>query len=236
MALEPGLYIVAGPIGNMEDITLRALAVVRDVDTVYAEDTRVTGKLLARYEIKKPFVSLREQQPVAVRERVAAQLIERVRQGEAVAYLTDAGTPGVSDPGNWLVAKAFEAGIMVTPIPGASALTALLSVSGLPVQRPLFVGFLPKKKGHQTLLGKLGRALMEDEVCDSVVLYESPQRVANLLQDVEKWGDVTVRLGRELTKMHEEILSGTPEEVRTILTNRPTIKGEIVLLVAKNQS
>jgi 16S rRNA (cytidine1402-2'-O)-methyltransferase len=230
---DVALYIVAGPIGNLEDMTYRAVRILKEAGAIYAEDTRVSRKLLDAYDIDRPLHSFREQQPEAARDRVATTVCDLLRAGESVAYLTDAGTPGVSDPGNWLVERVRAEGLAVVPVPGPSALTAILSVSGLPIQRPLFVGFLPKKKGHQTLLKELGWAL-ETKVCDAVVFYESPQRIIKLLSEVGAWPNIQVRLGRELTKRFEEVLVGTPAEVSAILERRTAVKGEMVLLVAPN--
>lgn len=235
--MEPGtLYIVATPIGNLQDITLRALDVLRGVDAVYAEDTRVSTKLLSRYEIKKPLLSYREAAETSTVNRTITAIIDRLRKGESLAYVSDAGTPGVSDPGNYLVEKVAAAGLLVVPIPGSSALSTVVSVAGFPVARPLFVGFLPKKKGHQTLMGKLGRALAED-IADAVIFYESPERITKLLAELEGWG-MPLRgcLARELTKMHEEILRGSLAELSAELGSRKAIKGEFVLLITKESA
>ena len=230
--MEPStLYIVATPIGNLQDMTLRGLDVLRGVDAIYAEDTRVTGVLLNRYEIKKPMRSYREAADAGQVSRMIAEVIGRLRVGESVAYVSDAGTPGVSDPGNYLVEKVAEAGYSVVPIPGASALASIMSVAGYPVLRPLFVGFLPKKKGHQTLMGKL-RDTLESEVADAVVFYESPERVVRLLHELSGWGmPLQVCVARELTKLHEEILRGPLPEVLGLLEKRPQLKGEFAILI-----
>lgn len=231
---QPGsLYIVATPIGNLGDITQRALAVLAAVDGIYAEDTRVSQKILERYGIKNQLRSYREAAPHNVLERLISEIEFRLGQGESLALLSDAGTPGVSDPGRYLVKRLREAGFAVVPLPGPSALTALLSATGLAVQRPLFVGFLPKKKGHQTLMGQLAAGLKEG-VFDGIVFYESPERILKLLQELQTWNiDLSVCLGRELTKLHEEILEGPLPEIYTTLTSRASIKGEIVLLIAR---
>jgi len=231
------LYIVATPIGNLGDITMRALEILGSVDAVYAEDTRVTHKVLERYQISKPMFSYREAAGGNMVQRIIDQVISELQAGKNIAYCSDAGTPGVSDPGSYLVDKVREAGLTVVPIPGASSLPALLSVAGFVGLRPLFVGFLPKKKGHQTLMKKLKIAL-ENETADSIVFFESPERILKLLEELAGWElPLQVCLGRELTKMHEEIMRGTTAELITILAKRPAIKGEIVLAVQiKEQS
>ncbi len=230
--LEPGtLYIVATPIGNMEDITLRALEVLKNVNVIYAEDTRVFQKLLVRYEFTKPLRSFREAASANQVERTIKEVCDHLYEGETVAYVSDAGTPGISDPGSFLVRKVVEAGFKVLPLPGPSSLTALLSASGFPVQRPLFVGFLPKKKGHQTLMKQL-REVLVNETVDTLVFYESPERILKLLLELLEWGvELQVCLGRELTKMHEEIVRGSVGEVYEALKIRPSIKGEITLAI-----
>lgn len=233
MSKEPGtLYIVGGPIGNLQDVTLRALEILKNVDAVYAEDTRVTRKLLDRYSISKPLLSYREAAEPYMVQKAIDGILFRLKSGESIAYLSDAGTPGVSDPGNHLVRKVGEAGYTITPIPGASALATLLSVSGLPVARPLFVGFLPKKKGRQTLLGQLEKGLAEGLI-DSIVVYESPERIVRTLREISEWKLTTrVVIGRELTKMHEEIIRGTTVDVLKDLSKRPSIKGEFSLVIS----
>lgn len=230
--MQPGtLYIVGTPIGNLADITLRALETLKGVTAIYAEDTRVSQKLLQRYEIKKPLHSFREAAPAAVVEKTVQAMVFQLKSGESLAYLSDAGTPGVSDPGSYLVKLVGEAGCPVVPIPGPSAFTALLSVAGAPITRPLFVGFLPKKKGHQTLMKNLETGLRSG-VADGLVFYESPERVIRLLQELQSWKlPLVVCLGRELTKQFEEILQGNLDEVLAQLVKRPHIKGECSLLV-----
>src|ERR1044072_1209647 len=224
------LYVVATPIGNLQDITLRALDVLKGVDVIYAEDTRVTRKLLDRYDIKKPLHSYRE---AAAPQQVAKTVKEVVRlleEGNSVAYVSDAGTPAVSDPGSYLVQQVEDSGFKTVPIPGASAMATLLSVSGLPIHRPLFVGFLPKKKGHQTLLKQLGSAL-RTEVCDAVIIYESPERILKLLTELLEWKlDLEICIGRELTKQFEEIMRGSLADIISELSARKHIRGEITLI------
>jgi 16S rRNA (cytidine1402-2'-O)-methyltransferase len=195
--LSPGLYVVATPIGNMGDITLRALDVLRRVDLVAAEDTRVSGQFLSALGIGKPLISVR-----AHNEQQGAEgLIEELHMGDAVAYVTDAGTPGISDPGGRLVRAVRDAGLLVTPIPGASAAIAALSVSGLSHGHWLFAGFLPPKaKSRQEALG-LMKALPL-----SLVFYEAPHRVRETLADLTRvlGGNRRIFIGRELTKHFEE--------------------------------
>lgn len=229
--MNGNLYIVATPIGNMGDLTLRAVETLQMVDMVYAEDTRVTGRLLQRYAVSKPQHSYREALGGSALQRVIEKLIAELAAGKNVAYVSDAGTPGISDPGNFLVSKVAAAGFRVIPIPGSSSLTALLSVAGFPAQRPLFVGFLPKKKGHETLMKKLHEALVS-EVCDVIVIFESPERIRKLLEELLQWKvSLEVCLGRELTKLYEEVLRGEVQEVAAELASRKQIKGEIVLAV-----
>ena len=233
--MEGILYIVGTPIGNLGDVSLRALEVLKSVDCIYAEDTRVTMKLLDRYEIKKDLRSYREAADRIVVERIIKDIIYQLHEGKCLAYVSDAGTPGVSDPGNYLVKIVEESGHKVVPIPGAIALATLISVSGFPVMHPLFVGFLPKKKGKQTLLSGL-KGVLESEVADSIIFYESPERIVGLLEELQKWGmPLQVCLGRELTKMHEEVSRGLLESVYDDYRSRKNIKGEIVLLVFKDK-
>ena len=216
------LSIVATPIGNLEDITLRALRTLKEADAIYAEDTRVTAKLLARYEIKKPVFRLD-----AAKETIKAkEIIARLEKGEKIAYVSDAGTPGISDPGARLVAACRKAGFQAITIPGPSALTAALSIAGLEVDEFTFMGFLPHKKGRQTAL----RRIKESDI--PVVLYESPHRILKLLKEL---GGVAseklITIARELTKIHEEVLSGTAEELRARLETAGTARGEFVVII-----
>jgi 16S rRNA (cytidine1402-2'-O)-methyltransferase len=204
-AMESGaLFIVATPIGNMEDITLRALRVLRECDAVLAEDTRVTKKLLEKYEIDKQAISCHEHTD----EAKLLRLVGGMNEGKTFAYVTDAGTPGLSDPGNKLVSLAHDAGIAVSPIPGASALGAIVSVAGIDMREFLFLGFPPHKKGRETFFKKVASSE------HPVVYYESPHRVMKnfeLLASIMPEAKVIV--GRELTKMFEEIVRGTVGEV-----------------------
>ena len=217
------LYVVATPIGNLEDITLRALRVLREVDLIAAEDTRHTRKLLTRYEIDTPLTSYHDGN-----ERTKAPaLVKRLEAGENIALVSDAGTPTISDPGYHLVRAAAESGVSVTPVPGVSATTAALSVCGLATDRFVFQGFLPAKQGkrRETL-----RQLQDDD--RTLVFYEAPHRIRESLADMhEILGDRAALVGRELTKVHEELLRGTLSQ----LAGEPdeTIqRGEFVIVVA----
>jgi 16S rRNA (cytidine1402-2'-O)-methyltransferase len=226
--LAPGLYLVATPIGNLGDITLRALDVLRDVDRIACEDTRQTQKLLNHFEIAKPTVSCHEHNE----HSRAAELIAAIKGGSAVALVSDAGTPGVSDPGSWLVREAIAAGVPVFPIPGATAAVSALIASGLPADEFEFLGFLPEKAGaRRTRLELL--AEQPQETARTLIFYEAPHRLLDTLADFEfVWGpQLHVVVARELTKIHEEFLRGTVAEVRSELAKRDRIRGEITLLV-----
>lgn len=227
------LYIVATPIGNLGDITLRALETLKLVGAVLCEDTRVTGKLLARYEIRKSMVSCHEHTDDAK----LAHIVERLKNGENLAFASDAGTPGLSDPGNKLVSLALASGIVVVPIPGVSALATIVSVAGIDMREFVFLGFPPHKKGRETFFKKV--AVLEYPV----VYYESPHRVIKnleLLESLERLkilGDAKkkekkVIIGRELTKMFEEVLRGSIEDIRKYFTANPgKQKGEFVVII-----
>ena len=217
------LSIVATPIGNLEDITLRALRTLEECDVIYAEDTRVISKLLARYEISKPLQRL----DAATETQKGKEIIERLEAGEKVVFVSDAGTPGISDPGSRLVGLIrTNGGITIEAIPGPSALTAALSIAGLDSDSFTFLGFLPHKKGRQTALKKI--ALSEIPV----VLYESPHRILKLLKEVETFVPQSrVTIGRELTKMHEEVLVGAPTEVAAQLEQKDAVRGEFVVII-----
>ncbi len=214
------LSIIATPIGNLEDITLRALRVLKECDVIYAEDTRVVAKLLAHYEIRKPLQRL----DAATEGKKAGEVVERLEKGEHVAYVSDAGTPGISDPGARLVARAREAGARVDAIPGPSALTAALSIAGLESDSFAFIGFLPHKKGRQTALKQI--AVREIPT----VLYESPHRILKLLKELDTAGITHVSIARELTKLHEEFLTGTPADLAADLEHRGAVRGEFVVI------
>jgi 16S rRNA (cytidine1402-2'-O)-methyltransferase len=222
----PGrLYVVATPIGNLEDITYRAVRVLGEVDLIACEDTRQTRKLLDHYGIQKPAVSYHEHNET---ER-AEELAERLRQGASIALVSDAGAPLVSDPGYRLVRAAIESGIAVYPIPGPSAVVAALSASGLPTDSFRFAGFLPHKPGQRM---KALEAIADEHA--TVIFYEAPHRILESLEALEQvLGDRPVVVARELTKIHEEFLRGTAAEVRAELASRDSVKGEITLLIGK---
>ena len=217
------LYLVATPIGNLEDITLRALRVLREVDLVACEDTRHTGRLLQHFGISKPLISYHEHNE----QTRAAELAERLVQGENIALVSDAGTPGISDPAYRIVTAALERGVAVTPIPGPVALITALVASGLPTDAFLFAGFLPPKQQAR-------RRRLEDlqNARATLVLYEAPHRLRQTLADaLAILGDRPAALARELTKLHEEFLRGTLRE----LVERFEIwepLGELVLVIA----
>jgi len=225
--LAPGLYLVATPIGNLEDVTLRALRVLRSADRIACEDTRQTRKLLDRYAIATPTISSHEHNE-AERSR---QLVAELKNGARIAVVSDAGTPGISDPGMLLTAAAIAEGIPVYPIPGASAALAALVASGLNTGQFFFLGFLPPKAGaRRSALEDLASRVLEPT---TVVLYEAPHRVLETLADLEAvFGPASrVAVGRELTKLHEEFLRGTVAEVRSQLAARDSIRGEMVLVI-----
>jgi len=217
------LYIVATPIGNLKDITLRALETLKKVDLVACEDTRITKKLLDRFEIKKPLTSFFQYSKAPK----ISQIIAVLKSGKNVALVTDAGTPGISDPGNRLVEAVILEGVAVMPIPGVSALTTLASVAGIDMQRFIFLGFPPHKKGRETFFKEIAALNYP------VVYYESPHRV---LKNLELLKNLTagkkIILGRELTKMFEEIVRGTPEEALEYFRENPKkVKGEFTIII-----
>ncbi|MGZ8433139.1 MAG: 16S rRNA (cytidine(1402)-2'-O)-methyltransferase, partial [Candidatus Binatia bacterium] len=219
----PGiLYIVPTPIGNLEDITLRALRVLKEVELIAAEDTRHTQHLLAHFGIKTALTSYHDHN-----ERGKARtLVQRLKSGASIALVSDAGTPAISDPGYRIVVDAIQAGIQVVPLPGASALTTALSASGLPTERFLFEGFLPAKAQER----KAKLQSLRGEVA-TLVFYEAPHRLLDSLAEMVKiFGDREIAVARELTKVHEEFLHGKLSEVVSALANRE-IKGEIVIMV-----
>ncbi|MEK7479960.1 MAG: 16S rRNA (cytidine(1402)-2'-O)-methyltransferase [Patescibacteria group bacterium] len=218
------LSIVATPIGNLEDITLRALRTLKECDVIYAEDTRVISKLLARYEIKKPLQRL----DAATEGQKAEEVLARLEAGEHVAFVSDAGTPCISDPGARLVAhiRTNIPEATVETIPGASALTAALSIAGIDATEFTFLGFLPHKKGRQTALKKIAASEIP------VVLYESPHRILKLLKELETFAPkCRVTVARELTKVHEEVQTGAPAELAQSLQKRDAVRGEFVVII-----
>jgi 16S rRNA (cytidine1402-2'-O)-methyltransferase len=223
--LAPGLYLVATPIGNLEDITLRALRVLRSADRIACEDTRQTQKLLNHFEIRTPTVSYHMHNEGSRTEELIAEL----KQAARIAVVSDAGTPGIADPGGQIAAAAIAAGISVFPIPGANAAISGLIASGLPTDRFIFHGFLPAKAGQRkTALEELTRTDVTH------VFYEAPHRIIDTLADIEAvfGSGQHVVIARELTKLHEEFLRGPVAELRSQLAARASVRGEIVLMLA----
>jgi len=222
--LQPAtLYLVATPIGNLEDITLRALRVLRECDIVAAEDTRRTGQLLKHFGISKPLLSYFQFNEA----RRSEEILERLRRGEKVALVTDAGSPGISDPGERVVKAAIAARLRVESVPGPCALVAALTASGLPTDEFHFIGFLPHKSGQGRNQLKSLKAF-----AGTLVLYESPYRIQKLLAELnEVFPERDVVLARELTKKFEEFLRGQPAQLLE-LTQKRSLKGEFVVLVS----
>jgi 16S rRNA (cytidine1402-2'-O)-methyltransferase len=218
------LYLVATPIGNLEDISLRALRILKQVDWIACEDTRHTARLLSHYGIEKPLISYHEHNETAR----APELIARLAHGD-LALVTDAGTPLVSDPGYRIVRAAVDAAIPVVPIPGPSAAILALSASGLPSDQFRFCGFLPARSGQR----RHALQQLRSETA-TLVFYEAPHRILETLEDIHATlGPRNSVIARELTKLHEEFLRGTPGELLAELRRRPSVKGEITLLVAR---
>ena len=220
------LYIVGTPIGNLGDITYRAVETFKSVDVVAAEDTRHTLQLLNHLQIKKPLVSCRSQN-----EEIAAQkLIKMLDEGQTIAYASDAGTPGISDPGAILAGMARRAGHTVVPVPGASAFASLVSVAGAGGKTLVFEGFLSPKPGRRR--SRLKELMAQDA---AIVLYESPFRIVKLLTNVADIdSERRVVVGRELTKLHEEIVEGTAAEMRDDFAGRTKILGEFAVFISKS--
>ena len=219
------LYIVSTPIGNLGDISQRALKTLAAVDLIAAEDTRHTGKLLKHFQITKPLISYHDHNELSR----SKQLVAMLQGGTSIALLSDAGTPGISDPGYRVVKLAAEQGLQVIPIPGPSALLSALAISGLPTDRFLFEGFLPRRKGRTARL----RTLSTFE--GTMIFYEAPQRIGKNLTDLlSHLGDRPMALCRELTKQFEEVLRGTIVEVmETIARRKSQLRGECVLVLGK---
>ena len=227
--LAPGLYLVATPIGNLEDITLRALRVLRSVDKIACEDMRQTQKLLNHYDIRTPTVSYHMHNELGRATELAVQL----KAGARIAVVSDAGTPGIADPGGQIAAAAIAAGVPVFPVPGANAAISALIASGLAGESFTFHGFLPAKEGQRrTALEGLRARGIDSQ--GTLIFYEAPHRILDTLADVEAIFGATqhVVVAREITKLHEEFLRGQVGEVRGTLAGRTTVRGEIVLLFA----
>lgn len=216
------LYLVPTPIGNLEDITIRAINVLKSVDVILAEDTRTSGKLLKRYEISRPLQSYH----IFNEHKAVIQLVERMKNGEIMALISDAGTPSISDPGFLLVRECLKAGVKIECLPGATAFVPALVKSGLPSDKFVFEGFLPHKKGRKTRL----ELLAQEE--RTMVLYESPHRLLKALdQFIEHFGeDRQASVSRELTKLHEETVNGTLKELKAHF-EKGQVKGEIVVVI-----
>lgn len=222
------LYVVATPIGNRADITLRALDILREVDLIAAEDTRKSGSLLAYYQIKNRLISFHEHNE----KKRTPELIGKLLDGMTIALISNAGTPLVSDPGYRLIEAAIANKITVTPIPGVTAATAAMSVSGLPTDSFVFIGFAPKKKGKRlkflTELSTESRPL---------IFYESPKRILSLMEEIIScMGDRNAMLAREMTKLHEEFVRGTVSQILKTIRSRSALKGECTLLVSGRQA
>jgi 16S rRNA (cytidine1402-2'-O)-methyltransferase len=219
---EPGLYLVSTPIGNLEDVTLRAIRVLGSVDLIAAEDTRKTERLLNAHCIKARIVSFHDHN----KERRAPELLKRLVRGESIAVVSEAGTPGISDPGYYLVKLALSEGVPVIPVPGACSVIAAVVASGLPTDRFAFEGFLPRKSGRR-------KERLTELASDprTVVIFESPQRLLRTLEELKKLcGDRECAVAREMTKKFEEFSRGTIEEVLEHYGNK-SVKGEIVILL-----
>jgi 16S rRNA (cytidine1402-2'-O)-methyltransferase len=223
------LSVVATPIGNMEDITLRALRVLGECDYLLCEDTRVTGKLLARHEIKTRM----KRYDAHASEKVHEEIMEDLEAGKHIALVSDAGTPGVSDPGVFLIARlrAEAPEVRIDAIPGASAVTAAFSIAGIFGNQFSFLGFIPQKKGRQTFFERL------PSMTEPVIFFESTHRILKALESLKAvLPAATIYIGRELTKMHEEMLVGTAEEILEVLEAEPVRqKGEFVVIVSQNK-
>ena len=219
------LYIVATPIGNLEDITLRAINALSNSDLILAEDTRVTKVLLDRYNIKKEILSYHQHSDF----KKIGHIVELLKEGKNLALVTDAGTPGINDPGSFLVKEALKAipDLKIVPIPGSNAAIAALSVSGFPTDKFVFLGFPPHKKGRQTFFKNISK------IEDTVVFYESKHRILKALDDLEKFSDIGSRemmIARELTKQFETIYRGTLTEIKPRLTDK-NLLGEFVVVI-----
>lgn len=215
------LYVVATPIGNLEDITLRALRILKEVDLIACEDSRITKRLLSKYEINTPTISYHQHSS----DHKILQIVEKLESGDNIALVTDAGTPGIQDPGGKLVQAAIKKGTTIVPIPGPSAVTTVLSATGIPADQFYFLGFLPKKKGRQTLFKNVAGLKIP------LVIYEAPPRVLRTLRDIQEYlGNREVIIGRELTKKFEEIRRDTVIGLIDHFNNKKP-KGEFVIII-----
>lgn len=219
---KTSLFLVPTPIGNLGDITLRGLEILKSVDTILAEDTRTSGRLLQHYSITKPLQSFH----IFNEHKTLTGLVKRMQDGEVMALVTDAGTPGISDPGFLLVRECLRAEIKIESLPGATAFVPAIVKSGFPSDRFVFEGFLPHKKGRQTLLKKLA----EEE--RTIILYESPHRLVKALEQIVEYfgSERMVSVSRELTKLYEETKTGTVKEVLEYFQSKE-VKGEIVIVI-----
>jgi len=226
--MQGTLSVVATPIGNLADITLRALDTLKNADVIACEDTRVTAKLLARYEIQKPLLIFHAQSG----RHATTRILQLLAEGKRVALVTDAGTPGVSDPGNELVRNVrdtLKEDVIIEAIPGPTALTAALSIAGMPTHEFVFIGFLPHKKGRQTAFREIAESKR------AVVFYESPHRIEKALASLADVlpAEKKVSVLREITKMHESVVEGTAVEVAEHFSTHPgEVRGEFVVIVA----
>ncbi len=220
------LYIVSTPIGNLEDITLRAINILKEVDLSACEDTRTTKKLLSGYQIQKPLTSYHEHNEI----EKAKELLSILQEGKSIALVTDAGTPGVSDPGFRIVKLASENGVQIFSVPGPSAAVAALSISGLPTSGFTFLGFPPRQK--KRLIDYLERL---KDYPETLIFYESPRRVIKTLEAAaEVFGERNASISREITKMYEETLRGKLSEIKELLESRESLKGEFTLVIEGN--
>lgn len=222
----PGIfYVVAVPIGNLQDITLRALSILKEVDLVLSEDTRETSKLLKSYEIENKQLSYRDQN----HPKIVESILNALKDGLNIALVSDAGTPLISDPGFKLIEELHKHNIKIRPIPGASSITAALSVGGVPTDKFSYLGFLPKTTSkRKELLTTFG------DMDATLIILESPYRTKNLIEEIEQFlGNRVITIARELTKLHEEVITDYVYNVRSDI-DKLTLKGEIIILVAKD--